>query len=454
MIDFGVRLMTLLGLSAIVAGCAPSQGMSSAVGVLPQISSIERQAESSGKIQHVIIIVQENRSVDDLFHDYPHADTQSYGYTMAGEKVKLSAIPLEEPWDINHSLQSFLTACDGTGSLPGTNCKMNGFSQEFVSCGHGTSKCPPNPQYGYVPADETKPYFAMAQQYVLGDHMFTSMIDASSFVSHQYIIAGQAQSAVDFPQGIWGCDGGKTDTVQTITQQRTIGSSIRPCFPSTTLGDELDGAGLSWGYYTASIKGDGDIWNAYQAIKHIRYGPDWHKNVHWPATKFFRAIDSGTLPAVSWVTPTCQNSDHAGCDSNHGPHWVASLVNAIGKSQYWSSSAIFIFWDEYGGWYDHVPPKMVDYDGLGIRVPLLIVSPYAKQGYVSHVPYEHGSILKFVEDQFGLPRLAASDTRATTPADDCFDFNQTPRAFTTIPAKLGKAYFENEPIDPRIPDAE
>jgi phospholipase C len=441
-----------LSIATVLAACA--QSPSKSIGTLPDIATIERQAASSGKIQHVIIIVQENRSFDDLFHGYPHADAQSYGYTMAGEKVKLSAIPLEEPWDIDHSLQSFLTACDGTGSLPGTNCKMNGFSQELVDCGHGGPQCPPNPQYGFVPPQETKPYFAMAHQYVLGDHMFTSMIDASSFVSHQYIIAGQAQSAVDFPQTLWGCDGGKTDTVQTITQQRMIGPSIRPCFPSTTLGDELDTAGLSWGYYTASIHGDGNIWNAYQAIKHIRYGPDWHKNVHWPATKFFKAIDSGTLPAVSWVTPTCQNSDHAGCDSNHGPHWVASLVNAIGESKYWSSSAIFIFWDEYGGWYDHVPPKMVDYDGLGIRVPLLIVSPYAKQGYVSHVSYEHGSILKFVEDQFGLPRLAASDTRATSPADDCFDFNQTPRAFTPIPAKLGKAYFENEPIDPRIPDAE
>ena len=87
---------------------------------------------------------------------------------------------------------------------------------------------------------------------------------------------------------------------------------------------------------------------------------------------------------------------------NTGPDWVASLVNAVGESKYWSSSAIFIFWDDYGGWYDHVAPAMVDYDGLGFRVPMLIISPYAKKGYISNVQYEHGSILRFVEDQFGL----------------------------------------------------
>ena len=441
--------------SVALAACGgPPAAASGGLGALPQLRDMERRAASSSKIQHVIIIVQENRSVNNLFHGYPGADVRSYGYDTTGKKIPLTPIKFEIPWDLDHSLNSYLEACNGTGSLPGTNCQMNGFNKELATCGHGPSQCPPNPAYGYVPASETKPYFAMAHQYVLADHMFTSMIDASSFTSHQYIIAGQSQSSVNFPSSIWGCDGGKTDSIYTLTQQRVMGPTIRPCFPSTTLGDELDAAGLSWGYYTASIYADGNLWNAYQAIKHIRYGPDWHKNVHWPATKFLKAVDSGTLPAVSWVTPTCQNSDHSGCMSGHGPHWVASLVNAVGESQYWDSSAIFVFWDEYGGWYDHVAPKMIDYDGLGMRVPLLIISPYAKKGYVSHVQYEHGSILKFVEDQFGLARLSASDTRATSPAADAFDFTQKPRAFTPIPAKLNKAYFENEPNDPRIPDSQ
>ncbi len=96
---------------------------------------------------------------------------------------------------------------------------------------------------------------------------------------------------------------------------------------------------------------------------------------------------------------------------------MASLVNAIGQSKYWNNTAIFIFWDDYGGWYDPEPPAYIDYDGLGIRVPMVIVSAYAKKGYVSHVHYEHGSILKFVEDQFGLGRLSASDTTCHLPRE-------------------------------------
>lgn len=111
-------------------------------------------------------------------------------------------------------------------------------------------------------------------------------------------------------------------------------------------------------------------------------------------------------------------------------------------------------WDDYGGWYDHVPPPLVDYDGLGIRVPLIVISPYAKQGYVSHVQYEHGSLLKFVEDQFGLARLSASDARANSPASDCFDFSQPPRAFTPIQTILNRSYFEREPPDLRPPDTQ
>jgi phospholipase C len=173
-----------------------------------------------------------------------------------------------------------------------------------------------------------------------------------------------------------------------------------------------------------------------------------------PNTQFFDDVEKGRLRAVSWVTPSCANSDHAGCGSNTGPSWVASLVNAIGESQYWNSTAIFIMWDDYGGWYDPVPPQMVDYDGLGLRIPLLIVSPYAKNGYVSHVQYEHGSILKFAEDIFGLPRLSASDTRANSPEADAFDFNQPPRPFRKIAAPHGEQYFRNQPPDLRPPDTQ
>jgi phospholipase C len=452
-----VTAILLAGCSAgVTGGPFPLSGRSSATAMsqaLVQRSGSMRDA----KIQHVVIIVQENRSFDDLFHGFPGADTQSYGYTSTGSKVALEPVSLDTKWDIDHSSTSFFAACDGHGSLPGTGCKMDGFDKESTTCGGGRGypRCPNrHPQYGYVPASESKPYFAMAQRYVLADRMFTSNFDAASFVSHQYAIAGQASSSVDSPSGPWGCDGGPADLIRTVTQQRAYGPSIQACYDNTTLGDELDAARRSWRYYATDLGGDGGIWSAYQAIKHIRYGLDWKADVVSPQTRFFADVRNRRLPAVSWVTPTCENSDHAGCGSNHGPQWVASLVNAIGTSAYWKSTVVFVFWDDYGGWYDHVAPPLEDYDGLGLRVPLLILSAYAKQGYVSHVQYEHGSILRFVEDRFGLPRLGASDSRANSPEKDCFDFTQPPRAFVAIPTSLKESNFENEPVDRRVPDGE
>ncbi len=443
-----------------LAGCGtaagPSAPLPAAYPSLQAPIALMRGDASSHKIRHVVIIVQENRSFDNLFYGAPGADTRTYGYDSSGHKIALKPLGLETTWDLDHSSTSFFEACNGSGSYPGTHCRMNGFNREQVGCGHsGYPPCPiKNPQYSYVPLPETKPYFDMAKQYVLGDRMFASNFDASSFVSHQYIIAGQSSSAVDYPDGTWGCDGGSEDLIATVTKKRQVpGAYEQVCFDNTTLGDELDGAHLPWGFYTAYLYGDG-IWSAYQAIRHIRYGEDWSKDVITPQTRFFSDVKKGKLRVVSWITPTCANSDHPGCGSNTGPSWVTSLVNAIGKSKYWNSTAIFVFWDDYGGWYDHVKPDMVDYDGLGFRLPLLVISPYAKKGYVSHVHYEHGSILRFIEDQFGLDRLSASDSRANSPEGDCFDFSKPPRKFIPIRAPHDEQFFLEQPLDRRPPDTE
>jgi phospholipase C len=444
----------IVALAAMLGACsAGSQGGPSSS--LPEARVVKPQSIAGlDKIKHVIIIIQENRSFDNLFQGYPGADTQSYGYNEKGQKITLQPVGLATSWDIEHDSTSFFNACDGTGSYPGTDCKMDGFDKEVYTCG---STCPnANPPYSYVPHSETKPYFTMAKQYVLADEMFASNFDGSSFVSHQYIVAAQAQSTVNYPYKSWGCEGGSGDLIATVTQQRHVpGPYIPVCFDETTLADELDNAGISWKYYTSNIgSGDqGGEWSAFQAVQHIYNGPDWAK-VIYPQKKFFGDVTNGDLPHVSWITPTCANSDHAGCESDTGPSWVASLVNAIGKSKYWSSTAIFIFWDDFGGWYDHVGPEMVDYDGLGIRVPMLIVSPYALKGVVSHVHYEHGSILKFIETRWGLAALSASDARATSPAPYAFDFSQSPRKFTAIPAKYSKEYFLKQPPDLRPPDTE
>ncbi|MBV8198657.1 MAG: hypothetical protein JO263_11005 [Candidatus Eremiobacteraeota bacterium] len=439
----------------LAAGCSANAGLGTYPGLPASGTRVERPA-TQGKIQHVVIVVQENRSFNNLFYKFPGAKTAKFGYDSRNRKITLQPVPLETVWDIDHNAASFFAACNGTGSIPGTNCRMNGFDKEIAGCGHpGQPKCPSaHPEYSYVPHSETKPYFDMGKQYVVADQMYSSNFDGSSFVSHQYIIAGQAESSVDYPlSGLWGCPGGPSDTISIVGPLRQIpyGSEV-VCWDPNTLGDELDRAHVPWAYYTSSIYGDGDLWSAYQAISHIYYGSDWKKDVISPQTKFFDAVADGKLPAVSWITPTWKNSDHAGSASNAGPSWVASLVNAIGESKYWNTTAIFILWDDFGGWYDPEPPAYADYDGLGFRLPLLVVSPYAKAGYVSHVHYEHGSVLKFVEDLFGLKRLAASDSRANSPAQDCFDFSQSPRKFVPIASLYSRAYFRREPIDTHAPD--
>jgi phospholipase C len=457
-----LKLAVVSTFGLLLCACNANGGGTAGAGAIPMSSAPRSIALAQPardalrkKVKHVVIIVQENRSFDNLFQGFPGADTQSYGYNESGEKITLQQIPLETDWDLPHDSYAFITACDGTGSIPGTDCKMNGFDDEGgFYCG---SSCPSNPPYGYVPHTETAPYFDMGEQYVLADRMFASNFDESSFISHQYIIAAQAEAAFNFPYGAWGCEGGPSDQIETLTKDREpSGDYIAACFTDNSLGEELDDAGKSWRYYTTAIYGStGGLWNAYQANSYVYNGPDWSKNVITPQTQFFTDLSNGYLASMTWITPTCANSDHAGCGSNTGPAWVASLVNAIGSSKFWKTTMIFIFWDDPGGWYEHVPPKYVDYDGLGMRIPLLMISPYAKVGCITHVHYEHGSMLKFVEKRFGLAALAASDARANDPANDpCLDFSQTPRTFTSIPSAHDKAFFMHQPLDLRPVDTE
>ena len=441
-----------------------------------QLGDPTRHRRTSGLIQHVVVIIQENRSLNNLFMNYPGATTSTYGYNTQHEQITLQPVTLATTWDLEHSAQGFLKACHGTGSIPGTNCRMNGFDKEIWTCGVGSGPpCPnPNPPYSYVPTQEVQPYWDMANQYVLGDEMFASDFDVSSFIGHQYLIAAvNPDASYNYPVTLWGCPGGASDTVPILGANRELHDGTeQPCWDPTTLADELDAADLSWSFYAAPVKGGGSLscgtgairgdhaehrvglWSAYQAIKHICYGSDWDADVFSPPSQFLTDIGNGMLRNVTWITPTYQNSDHGGSGSSTGPSWVASLVNAIGESQFWDTTAIFITWDDSGGWFDGVAPQYLDNDGLGIRVPLLIISPYAKQNYVSHVNYEFGSILKFIEDQFGLGRLAASDKRANSPEADCFDVSAPPREFEPFASQYSRSYFLHQAPDMRPPDTE
>jgi phospholipase C len=288
----------------------------------------------------------------------------------------------------------------------------------------------------------------MAEQYVLGDQVFQSNLDGS-YISHQYAIAAYANSEVDFPSSAWGCQGGPYDVIPTLNQYDQFGPNVPVCEDYNTLGDELDAAGISWKFYTHAYNTSGGLWSAYSAINHIYNGPDWSTDVVTPASQFLTDVAGGNMAAVSWITPTFENSDHAGFEALGGPAWVASLVNAVGQSKYWKSTAIFVIWDDWGGWFDPVAPVYKDYDGLGFRVPLIAISAYAKTGYVSHVQYESSSVLRFMEDNFGVAPLAASDSRAADPASDFFDYSAAPRKFKPIAAAKvrGPAWDGHAPLD-------
>jgi phospholipase C len=408
-----------------------------------------------GKIEHIVYVVQENRSFNDLFYGYPGAYTVSRGKDSAGKTVVLKPVRLRFKYEIDHSAIAMFAACNGTGKLPGTHCRMNGFDKERTADPPSYVK---HAQYVYVPHEDSQPYFDMAHEWVLADRMFQSQID-ESFVAHQYAIAAQAQTSVDLPYGPWGCVPGPSDFVKTIRKNRTYGPTESPCFDYQTLGDELDRAGLSWKFYSSKYdtpsSGFGGVWSSYQAVKHIYEGPDWTKNVITPQRTFLTDVPKGKLANFTWITPICANSDHINCGGGFGPSWVAAIVNAVGKTKFWDSTVIFVQWDDWGGLYDPVAPPFKDYDGLGFRVPLLVISPYAKSNYVSHVQYETASVLRFAEDLYGLPQLAAADARATSPAADCFDFNAPPRAFVPIHAPKGPWFFlHHQHEDRRIPDEE
>ena len=387
-------------------------------------------SRKSGPIQHVVIIVQENRSFNSLFNGFPKARTVTRGLDSTGNEIPLAQVGIADTIDVQHSSHAFFSAWD--------NGKMDGFDLES---GGGP---PGYAAYQYVPESDVAPYWSMASQYALADNMFTSQLD-DSFEAHQYLIAGQAQSSVDTPTRLpWGCSQNLEDVVETLTQQRAYGPTQYPCFDYTTLADELDAKNLTWRFYAPQVNVEGGFWSAYQAINHIYQGgngPQWLADVVSPETGVLTFAPDGVLPNVTWVVPDYANSDHPGNDSNTGPSWVTSVVNAIGESQYWNSTAIFVLWDDWGGAYDPVAPPQLDYDGLGIRVPLLCISPYAVKGRVLHDQFETASILRYVEDNFKLRHMAASDTRARSAGDGCLNLKQAPRAFTPISSEYGPAFF-------------
>jgi phospholipase C len=393
--------------TAMLAGCGAPASPIGTPGTMPQsargVPLSRLTASARGKITHIVFIIQEQRSFDNLFCGYAGSDE-------AKCSPRSKEIPLEANCTLSGTFQDFERAR-----------KTGDFSHEKTDCPGYT-----RPEYRTVPAVETKPYRAIAASYVLGDRMFDSTGNPT-FESHQFDIAAQADNAIDQPFGRTLPDG----CVYRAKVRQFKGPPRPACESYKTLADELTAAGLTWAYYAAGHSEP--TWDAFGWIR--GYSAGTH-----PPTQFLTDVANGHLSAVTWVTPELSDSDLSGSRSATGPAWVASLVNAVGESQFWDSTAIFVTWSGYGGWADHVRPPLMDREGLGFRVPLLVISPYAKQSYISHVQYETASLLRFAEDVYGLEPLTKADNRARSPAMDCFNFSQQARPFVPINTPKGSKF--------------
>jgi phospholipase C len=441
---------------------------------------------STGKIQHVVVIFQENRSTDNLFQDPVligrGADIQNFGIDSKGNKIQLQQQDIAADFNPDHSHSAFNDMCD-LNSVSG-QCQMDGADLIPVKCPAGVQNC----VFSYVNPSEVQPYFQMAETYSFADHMFQTN-QGPSFPAHQFLISGTsapscptcpggdlfaAENPITSGQPDAGCDAPAGTTVALIdpSGNEKSNSPIFPCFEHETLTDLLEANGNSWRYYTSSGYSGGTglaLWIGPEAIQHICGaltgpnggcgGSDWTDHVILNQTQILTDITNNQLQDVSWVIPTGQASDHPGITDGSGPSWVASVVNALGNSPYWANTAIFITWDDWGGLYDHVAPPQVLLNCAqwgcgyvyGFRVPLIVVSPYAKAQYISTTQHDFGSILKFVEGTFNLPSLGYADA-AADDFSDCFNFNQTPLSFQTIPSALKADYFLNDKTRPLDPD--
>ena len=377
-------------------------------------------------IKHVVFIIKENHSFDNIFARFPGADGTSYAKDDS-RQVRLGVTPDHLPFDIAHSGNAASFAVNGG--------KMNRF---FRLAGAE--------QLGHDYADtaytqsEIPNYWAYAKHFTLADHFFSTIM-GPSFPNHLAEIAAQSGGAIDNPHGqtngSWGCDATGASLVRVMTAAGNVVQEA-PCFNFKTLADEADAAGVSWKYYAASPGSSGYIWAAFDAIRHIRYGPDWAQ-ADVPDTQFVSAVASGKLPNITWLTTSFANSDHPPASMCQGENWTVQQINAIMNSKFWDSTAIVLTWDDFGGFYDHVPPPQINNIAFGPRVPAIVISPYSRAGTVVHNTYDFSSMLLFAEDVFDLNKLP--EYAPSIPSiSGMFDFHQKPLAPLILSTRHCPAY--------------
>jgi phospholipase C len=440
-------------------------------------------ADDSGihKIKHVVIIMQENHSFDNYFGTYPGADGIP---GLAGNPGKVPCIP--DPQRGHCDSPYHETYVSGSGG-PHFNSsaisdidggKMDGFAKTAEQSGAGgldTDKvgCTVELQtscldvMGYYNQQEIPNYWTYAKDFVLQDHMFEPVL-AWSEVSHLYMVSGwSAQCAnaqpsscttdINFPEL-------PPDLSNALLQEAT-GAALGIALPANPVGEFswtditylLHKYNVSWKYYIeAGTEPDCEtgamtclpvpqavtapsIWNPLPDFADVH--EDNQLTNITPSSQLSTDAKDGTLPSVSWVIPSGDDSEHAPANIEAGQSHVTNVINELMQSPDWDSTAIFVAWDDWGGYYDNVVPPKIDPEGYGLRVPGLVISPYAKQGYIDHQTLSFDAYLKFIEDDFlGGARLDPKTDGRPDPRPDVredesqlgnlisdFDFNQTPR---------------------------
>jgi phospholipase C len=336
---------------------------------------------ASNYFSHIVIFMLENHTFDNYFGQFPGAN---------GVTLPRASDPVRD--DYYHDAAGLVAAEDG------------GKMDEFPTRG----------QVQYTQAD-IPDYWSYAQHYALSDNFFSSMA-SSSTPNHMAMIAGQTGGIFD-SHGQKGCSSVQNNLIFSENEQTGSPYWSYPCYNMTSLPNLLDNAGLTWRYYSQI-----PIWDAPAMVQSITSSPDDVHNV----AQFLSDVKGGQLANVSWITPTGSGTDHPPSPTIAAQNFLATDINAIMNSSYWSNTAIFVTWDDWGGFYDHVTPPVVDGVGLGPRVPLLVISKYTKPGYISHQQGEFSSFDKFIEELYGLPNMGQRDALPqTSDLTDFFDFTQT-----------------------------
>jgi phospholipase C len=374
-------------------------------------------------IKHVVFLIKENRTFDNLFGTFPGANGASTGMDHGVQRPLVRGTQGRTYTDIPHCYTCAIEAWDGG--------KMDGFNQNAAADRWA---------YTQLYRDQLPNYWHWASHNVVFDNFFASA-QGPSFPNHLYAIAAQSGGAHDNPRRVpgtigsntFGCDAPDTQLVEVVDSEGTV-EKIPPCFDFRTEGDLLNHAGIPWAYYAASEQQKGYIWSAYSAIRRYRENPaHWQRHIR-PVDQVVRDIQRDHLPPITWVTPRFEVSEHPDYNFCQGENWSTQVIDSIMRSPMWKDTAIFLTWDDYGGFYDHVPPPQVDDFGFGFRVPMLVISPYAKDGKVSHELGEFSSVLRFIEDNWGLSKLTPRD-RLATPMRSAFDFTQDPRPPDALPQR-------------------